>query len=89
MARKRKEIVFKVTNIFPKDGLTWDELTESIFPLIEQTLNYFQALEKYKDPEKAMIAAKDMKCVCVERKRDENYTGQLRRRSDFLPVRKI
>lgn len=45
MAKKRKEIVFKVINIFPKDGLTWDELGESLLPVIEATLEDFRLLE--------------------------------------------
>ena len=57
MARKRKEIVFKVINIFPKDGLTWDELGESLLPVIEATLEDFRLLEL----EDAKIAAETTK----------------------------
>ena len=59
MARKRKEIVFKVTNIFPEKGkgLTWDELGESILPIIEAALEDYKKLEL----EQAKIAAEAIK----------------------------
>ncbi|HWQ42156.1 MAG TPA: hypothetical protein VN456_09005, partial [Desulfosporosinus sp.] len=63
MARKREEIDFEVRDIFPEKGkgLSLEELTESMLPLIEETLEDFRIYWKLIKPKlrRKLLKAKD------------------------------